>query len=102
MIQKFKIITTKITEVAKNAFKGNKKVTSVKIGKNVTTIGAKAFYNCKKLSTIKITSSKLTKAGRKIFKGTARELKVDVPNKKVKSYKKLFAKSGMAKTALIK
>ena len=119
-------ITFKITEVAKNAFKGNTKVTSVKLGKNITTIGAnafygcknlkkvtinskvlkkidtKAFYNCKKLSSVKITSSKLTKVGKEIFKGTAKKLKVDVPDKKVKSYKKLFAKSKMAKTASVK
>ena len=33
-------------------FSGNEKLKAVTIGKNVKTIGANAFYNCKKLKKI--------------------------------------------------
>ena len=40
--------TFKVTAIGKAAFKKNVKVTKVTLGKNVKTIGAKAFYGCKK------------------------------------------------------
>ena len=119
--------TYKVTEVAKNAFKNNKKVQTVTIGKNVTKIGAsafsgskklkkvtisstalktidkQAFYNCKKLATVKIVSKKLKTVATKSFKGTAKKIKVDVPNNKKKAYKKLFKKkSGISSRAVFK
>ena len=117
----------KVTEIAKNAFKNNKKVETVTIGKNVTKIGAsafsgskklkkvtinstvlttidkQAFYNCKKLATVKINSKKLKTVAAKSFKGTAKKIKVDVPNNKKKAYKKLFKKkSGISSRAVYK
>ena len=43
----------KVTAIADNALKGNKKLTTVKIGKNIQTIGKNAFANCAKLKTVK-------------------------------------------------
>ena len=107
-------VSFQIVKIEKNAFKGNKKVTAVKIGKNVQTIGAnafhgctnlkkvtinsrnlrkietKAFYACKKLNHIKIISTKLKSVGKKAFKGIKKNAKIDVPDKKEKSYKRLF------------
>lgn len=119
-------VTFQITEIAKNAFKGNKKATSAKIGKNVKMIGEnafggckklarvtisskvlskidkKAFYNCKKLGSVKLTSSKLKTVGKNAFKGTAKKIRMDVPNSKIKAYKKLLQKGGLSKTATVK
>ena len=82
----------KITSIAKKAFKNNKKIKSVVIGKNVTKIGSKAFYNCKKLNKVVIKSKKL-KLGKKVFaeKG-GKKIKISVPKKLKKKYKKLFKK----------
>ena len=82
----------KVTSIAKNAFKNNKKIKSVVIGKNVTKIGSKAFYNCKKLKKVVIKSKKL-KLGKKVFaeKG-GKKIKISVPKKLKKKYKKLFKK----------
>ena len=44
--------TYKVTAIANNAFKGQKKITKVTIGKNVTTIGKYAFSGCTGLKTI--------------------------------------------------
>lgn len=50
----------KVTSVGKNAFKGNKKITSVKMGKNVKRIGAGAFWGATLIKRVVIpTGSKL-------------------------------------------
>lgn len=47
-------ITYKVTSIAKNAFKKNTKLKTIKIGSNVTTIGDGAFYGCTNLTTVTI------------------------------------------------
>ena len=61
-------ITYKVTSIAANAFRKNKKVTTVTIGKNVTAIGSKAFYNCSGLTALAIPS-KVEKIGKHAFEG---------------------------------
>ncbi len=82
-----------VYEIGDNAFSGNKKITSVTIGKNVQVIGKRAFYKCKKLSAVKVDSKLLKKVGQYAFKGTSGKYKIKVPSKKLAKYKKLFAKS---------
>jgi len=50
-------------------FKNNKKITSVVISKNVTTIGKCAFYGAKSVKKITIKSKTLTTIGAKSLKG---------------------------------
>ena len=97
-------ITFKVTSVAKNAFKNNKKVKTVTIGKNVTTIGTKAFYGCSKLKTLKIKTTKLVakKIGSKAFSKTPKSMKVTLPKKKFKTYKSMLIKKGVNKKAKFK
>ena len=45
-------ITCKVTAISANAFKNNKSLKSVTIGRNVTVIGTNAFYGCRKLSRV--------------------------------------------------
>ena len=94
----------KITEIADGACKNNKKITSITIGKNVTKIGSKAFYGAKKCKTVDIRSTKLTsqKVGKKAFGNIYKKVKVKVPKKKFKSYKKWLYKKGISKKAKIK
>ena len=84
----------KVTQIGAKAFKSNKKIKSVVIGKNVTTIGKQAFYNCKALKTVKINSKKLKKVGKKAFyrKG-GKKLTIKVPKKSKKKYKKILKKA---------
>ena len=87
--------TYNVTSIGKNAFKGNKKVTQVTIGKNVTKIGANAFANAKKLKKVVIKSTKITKIGKKAFvrKKNAKKLTFKVNKKNKKAYKKLLKKA---------
>lgn len=110
-------ITYKVTSVAAGAFKNNKKITDIVIGKNVTTIGANAFSGCKKLksvtiganvkkigkeafkgdsklATITIKSTKLSSVGKNAFKGIKATAKIKVPKSKHKAYQKLLKGKG--------
>ncbi len=84
--------TYKVTAIAANAFAKNKKLTTVVIGKNVTTIGKAAFSGCKKLKKIQVKATKLKKVAKNSFKGVSKKAVVKVPKKKAKAYKKLFKK----------
>ena len=93
-----------VKTIGKSAFEGCKKVTSVTIGKNVSKIDSKAFYGCSKLKTLTIKSSKLTtkKIGSKAFTKTPKSMTVKVPKKKFKTYKSMLIKRGVNKKARFK
>ena len=48
----YKDVTYKVVSIGNKAFYGNKVVTKVSIGPNVTVIGGYAFYGCSKLTTV--------------------------------------------------
>ena len=96
-------VTYKVTSIAANAFKNNKKLKKVVIGKNVTKIGKKAFYGCSKLKKITVKTTKLTKknVGRQAFKGIHKKAAFKVSKKKIRSYRKIFRARGAAKTTKV-
>ena len=96
-------MTFKVTSVKAKALKGYKKVTKIVVGKNVKKIGSNAFSGCKKLKTLTIKSKKLTSSGlaKKAFAGITKKPKVVVPKSKLKTYKKLFKKKGLAKSVKV-
>lgn len=59
--------TLKVTAIDSGAFKGNKKLQKLTIGKNITSIGKLAFYNCIALKKVTMGSSKVTSIGDKTF-----------------------------------
>jgi len=87
--------TYKVTKVEDGAFKGCKKARLITIGKNVTSIGKKAFANCKKLKTINIKSKKITKVGKNPI---SKNVTIKVPKSSKKKYKKLFKNAGSKAT----
>jgi len=121
-------VTYTITKIADEAFKGNTKLTSVTIGKNVTeigknafagcsnlkklnlsgtsikTIGAGAFSGCKKLKTITINANVTKKVGKNALKGIAKKATITVFAKNEGAYKKFVKKlkSAGAKNAKFK
>lgn len=85
----------KVTEIKDSAFAGSKKITSVKIGKNVTKIGDKAFSGCSKLNTIDLSANKMLKGvGKNAVKGVSAKCVVKAPKSKKAAYKKLFSGKG--------
>lgn len=92
-------VTYKVTSIAKNAFKNRTDLTTLKVSANVKQIYGYAFYGCKKLKTITITTTALTskKVGTKAFTGIPTKAKINVPNKKISSYRSIFCKKGLNK-----
>ena len=86
----------RVTAIGTSAMSGAKKLTTVKIGANIMTVGAKAFYGCSKLSNITIFSTKLTtaKTGANAFKGIRSNCRFKVPASRVSAYKKLLRAKG--------
>lgn len=86
----------RVTAIGGSAMSGAKKLTTLKLGGNVTTIGAKAFYSCSNLSNVTIFSTKLTtaKTGANAFKGIRSNCRFKVPASRVSAYKKLLRAKG--------
>ena len=72
------------------------------LGKEITSIGAKAFSGCKALKKITIKSAKLKKVGKNAFKGIHAKAVIKAPKAKLKAYKKLLRAGGMGLKARIK
>lgn len=62
-------VTYKVTAVASQAFKGNKNLTNITIGRGITKIGNEAFAGCKNLKKITVTAGNLTTIRKSAFKG---------------------------------
>lgn len=115
-------VTYKVNEIADKAFANNKKLKTVTIGSNITSIGSKAFYKCtalksvvipakvtkigsyafygcKNLKKVQIKTDKLTdkKIGTKAFTSINSKAVVTVSKKKYTSYKKILKKKGITK-----
>lgn len=86
----------RVTAIGTSAMSGAKKLTTVKIGANIMTVGAKAFCGCSKLSNVTIFSTKLTtaKTGANAFKGIRSNCRFKVPASRVSVYKKLLRAKG--------
>lgn len=97
-------VTYKVTKIAEKAFKGNKKVQKIVIGKNVKQIGADAFRNCKNLKKIVIQTTKLNDKNvhKKAFRGVTKKTVITVPSKKWKAYKTLLKKKSLPKSVTVK
>ena len=94
--------TYSVTQIGNSAFAKSSKLKKVIIGKNVSIIGSKAFYQCKNLKTIRIKSTILKKVGAKAFSGTHKKLVIQVPKKQKKAYTKLLKSKGQSKQTKIK
>ena len=89
---KAKGITYKVTSIGANAFKNCKKLTKATIGANVRVIKAKAFNNCPKLKAVTIKTALLTKktASKKCFSKVSKKMVIKVPKKVKMAYVKIF------------
>lgn len=89
--------TVSVAGVSNKKAKSLTIVSTVKINGysfKVTAIGAGAFKGCKKLKTIKVKSTKLKTVGKKAFLKVPKSAAAKVPKSKKKAYKKLFKKGG--------
>lgn len=95
-------VTCKVVSIADRAFEKMKKLSKVTIGKHVTSIGKKAFYQDKKLKNIKIKSRKLKVVGKQSLKGISAKAVIRVPMGKREAYEKRLNRGEMKKTVRVK
>lgn len=96
--------TYKVTKISDNAFRGNKIVTRITVGKNVKSIGKNVFSGTTKLKTITLKTTKLTQktVSKTAFKGISKSTTIKVPKKKLSAYKKLFKSKGLSSKVKVK
>ena len=82
--------------------KNKKKLKYAVIGKNVSRIGNKAFFNCKKLSIVTFKTTKLKKVGKFAFKGIKKYAKLILSKKHYKLVKKPIKSSNPSKVIYMK
>lgn len=94
-------ITYKVTAIEAKAFKNNKKITKVVIGKNVTTIGKEAFSGCTQLKTVTMGANVKTINDKAFYKCTALT-KITIPVKVTKIGKQALCGCKKLKSITIK
>lgn len=82
--------TYKVSAIAKGAFKNNKKIKTVTIGKNVETIGAEAFSGCSNLQTVIFKGDNTKVIGAKAFYKCTKIKKIVIPSSVNKIGKQAF------------
>lgn len=98
---KIKGQTFKVTKIDKKAFVNCKKLESVVIGKNITTLGAQCFAGCTNLKKVTFKTKVLTKVGSDAFKKINKKAVLKVPKAQLKKYKKLLKKKVQPSTVKI-
>ena len=88
-------IRYKVTSVAANAFRNNRRLKKVTLGDEIQKIGKEAFKGCRKLGTVNIKSKKLKKIGKNALKGIKPNAKINVFSNKLNAYKALFSGKGL-------
>ncbi len=108
--------TFKVTGINKNAFKNMKRLSSVKLGKNIKTIGGSAFQNCRRLRNIiipqnvvsiganafagsrlnylNVKSKKINMLGLGAFYNTGKKVVVVTSGAKRRQYMRMFVSQG--------
>lgn len=94
-------VTYKVTAIEKNAFKNNKKLKTLKLGKNITSIGDKAFYKCTALTKVTIPD-KVKTIGKQAFYGCKNLKTVTIGKNVSKIGSKAFYGCKKLKTLIIK
>ena len=96
-------VSYKVTSIGRRALANTPKLKKVVIGKNVKKIKKSAFFKCVNLKKIVVKSTKLKSIGHKAIKKINKKAVINVPNKMLKKYKRLFASgTGFIKSMTIR
>ena len=94
----------KVTSIGKKAFRNNKSLKEVVIGKNITKIETKAFYGCKNLRRVTFKTTTLSKksVGKNAFGKINNKASYLIPSEKLKKYKRWLKKRGAIKQQIFR
>lgn len=88
-------VSYRVTLITANALKDNTSVANVVISKNVKSICAKAFNNCKKLKKVKLKSKVITKMNNKAFADIHAKAVFYTYNSQIAKYTGLLKNAGV-------
>ncbi|WP_026525111.1 transglutaminase domain-containing protein [Butyrivibrio sp. MB2005] len=91
-----------VEEIMPGAYKDNKYLKTINIGKKVKKIGDKAFYNCKNAKTITFKGTGKIEIGENAFEKINKKAEFRLKKKAFKSYKKAISASKTVKGAKYK
>ncbi len=94
-------VTCKVTSIAANAFRDNKYIKSVRMGKYVAAIGDNGFQNCRKLGKVTLGGN-VKKIGARAFGGCTALRTLTLPSKVTTIGKQAFYSCSRLKTIVIK
>ena len=77
-------VSYRVTSIADNTFKNNKKITRVVIGSNIVTIGKNAFAKCTNITSI-VVGKNVTKIEKNAFYGCGKLEKITIQSEKLTS-----------------
>ena len=94
----------KVTSIGKKAFRNNKSLKEVVIGKNITKIETKAFYGCKNLRKVTFQTTTLSKksVGKNACGKINNKASYLIPSEKLKKYKRWLKKRGAIKQQIFR
>ena len=84
-----------VQSIGEDSFSYMKRLRKVVVAADISYIGKNAFRESKKFSRLIIKSNALSKVGKNVFKNVSNKLIIDVPKKKLTSYKKIFLNNGV-------
>lgn len=84
-----------VTSIEEDGFSYMERLRKVVIYADIVKIGNDAFKGAVKFDRFVIRTTKLKKAGKNIFKNTSKKMIIEVPQKSLSSYKKLFKNKGI-------
>lgn len=87
----------KVTTIKTGAVQKLKKLTSIKLGANVTTLEKKSIYNNKKLKVLDIKAAKLTTVAKGAVGKPAQNFKIKLSKAQKRALKSTLKKAGLSK-----
>lgn len=84
-----------VNSIGEDSFSYMERLRKTIVAADITHIGKDAFKESGKFSRLIIKSNYLGKVGKNAFKDVSNKLIIEVPKKKLKSYKKLFTNKGI-------
>lgn len=89
-----------VNSIGEDCFSYMERLRKVVIAADIKYIEKDVFKDAAKLGRLIIKSNFLSKVGKNAFKGVGNKLVIEVPKKKLKTYKKLFVNKGVKVKAI--
>ncbi len=91
----------KVAEIAENAFAYDTQLKEIVIGANVTDIGQRAFYQCKKLKKVWISAQRLKEIGTEAFAQIHKKAQILIEGAQIETFAALLTGTAVPQTVTV-